>query len=151
MPSASLPAVASRTAAVMAGLAAGVALIAAFSVLGTSTSFQTRYAHKDVSFVIIPAGSSDQNSRKNFEPALITVVIGQNNTVKWVNKDDVPSAVRANDKSDPDFFDASHNSTVLTPNATFEFKFTKPGRFDYHSEPYPWLHGTVVVVVLPPR
>jgi plastocyanin len=137
---------------VVAGLAAGVALIAAFSVLGASPSFQTRYAHQDVSFVIIPAGSSDQNSHKNFEPALITVVIGQNNTVKWVNKDDVPSAVRANDKSDPNFFAASHNNgTVLTPNATFEFTFTKPGRFDYHSEPHPWLHGTIIVVVLPPR
>ncbi|HVX02165.1 MAG TPA: plastocyanin/azurin family copper-binding protein [Nitrososphaera sp.] len=136
------------TAAVLAGLAVGIGLIAAFSILDAGSSFQTQYEKKDVvSLVVIPTGASSQNSGKDFEPPLIAVVIGKNNTVTWVNKDIVAHSFKADSSTaDPEFYHATNNATLIGPNQTFEFMFTKPGTFGYHGEPYPWLRGTVIVL-----
>lgn len=53
------------------------------------------------SIVTIPAGSSSGN--KNFEPEVIKVIIGINNTVRRINKDDVPNAVVASNDDDSVF------------------------------------------------
>lgn len=133
--------------AIAAGLVVGIALVAVFYILDANPSFQSQYAHKAISYVTIPSGASTQNATKNFEPASLTVVIGQNNTVVWVNRDISAVTIKAdNNTAYPDFFAATINSTALLPNQTFEFIFVKPGTFGYHSEPYPWLRGTVTVL-----
>jgi plastocyanin len=106
--------------------------------------------------VIIPEGSSLPDSEhNNFEPETIKVVIGVNNTVRWMNQDSVSSSIRADDKIDPEFYDATHldeNSEarlLLNPSETFEFTFTRPGEFGYHSEPHPHKRGIVVVLQEP--
>ena len=102
--------------------------------------------------VIIPEGSSNPNSKHhNFEPATVTVVIGVNNTVRWINQDTVSSTVRADSGDDPDFLkatDEKRNSErpFLMPGDAFEYTFTKVGEFGYHSEPHPWKKGTVIVL-----
>lgn len=140
---------ASSIAAVVAGLAVGIALIAALSILDASPSFQAQYIKKDISTVVIPAGASSQDSGKNFEPPSITVVIGKNNTVMWVNKDNVIHSFKADSNTaDPEFYNATKNNmNLLSPGQTFQFTFTKPGDFGYHGEPHPWLRGTVHVLV----
>jgi plastocyanin len=133
------------TSAVIGGLAAGIVFVLTFSIYGIT--LQTSSASKETSIVTIPKGASLVGSQhNNFEPKVITVQIGQNNTVRWINKDAVLAGVKADDKSDPKFFESSYNYTFLAPNGIFEFTFTKPGRFDYHSEPHPWMHGTVIVL-----
>lgn len=103
--------------------------------------------------VTIPEGSSLENSEQNnFEPAVIKVVIGINNTVGWINEDTISIAIVADDKSDPAFYDATYDDTndrpkvLLEPGEIFEFTFTRPGEFGYHGEPQPWKHGTVIVL-----
>jgi plastocyanin len=106
--------------------------------------------------VIIPEGAVLQSSlHNNFEPGTIKVVIGQNNTVRWVNHDVVMSSVVADYSSfGSAFYDATHNEdnaamftkNFLLPNKSFEFTFTKAGEYGYHSVPHPWMHGTVIVV-----
>jgi plastocyanin len=102
--------------------------------------------------VIIPEHSSISTEDSNFQPALIKVAIDVNNTVRWINKDVVGSSVVANDKSDPDFYDATYDDVNDRPKAwldqgeTFEFTFTRPGEFGYHGEPHPWKRGTVIVL-----
>ena len=121
----------------MAGLAAGVAFVMLFAL----------YEPKPVeSTVIIPEGSSYSESGKNFTPETITVMIGVNNTVVWVNQDTVPGSVIANDQGDPDFFNATNKPIFLLPGDEFRYTFTRSGEFDYHSEPHPWKHGTVIVL-----
>jgi plastocyanin len=141
---------ASIAPAIAAGLFVGIALVVAFYILDASPSFQSKYAHKDISYVTIPSGASTQNSSKNFEPASLTVMIGKNNTVVWVNKDIAAVTIKAdNNTTDPDFYAATTtNATALQPNQTFEFVFTRPGTFGYHSEPHPWLRGTITVLPL---
>jgi plastocyanin len=93
--------------------------------------------------VIIPQGSSSPSSEhNNFEPAVIKVVIGENNTIRWINENVTSGSVVADNKSDPDFYNATHNDedelkTLLNPGEIFEFTFTKPGEFGYHSVPHP--------------
>jgi plastocyanin len=111
--------------------------------------------------VIIPERTTESTSENyNFEPSTIKVFIGVNNTVRWQNQDVVPLSVTASSEDDPLFYDATKElcgnndyqdcqvipgKNFLIPGATFEFTFTKPGVFDYHSVPHPNMHGTVVV------
>ncbi|MGI0016168.1 MAG: cupredoxin domain-containing protein [Nitrososphaera sp.] len=101
-----------------------------------------------VPVVIIPKGSSIESSEhSNFEPEVIKIVIGRNNTVRWVNQDTVPSRIVADNNDDPQFFNATgeNGKSLLMTGDTFEFTFTKPGIIGYHSVPHPWKHGYVVV------
>jgi plastocyanin len=98
--------------------------------------------------VIIPEGSSVANSdHNNFEPETIKVVIRVNNTVRWVSQDVTSCGIRASSMDDPDFFNATEgDASFLDPGETFDFTFNVPGVFDYHCEPHPHKHGTVLVL-----
>lgn len=105
-----------------------------------------------VPVVTIPKGARDIESGKNFEPSIIRVVIGVNNTVRWVNQDDWGHFIEADNTDYPEFSEATRLATdfsspnVLDPGEQFEFTFEKTGEFGYHSKP--WNRGTVIV--LPP-
>ena len=113
---------------------------------------------QNISTVIIPKDSEDQNSGKNYEPAHLVVVLGINNTVRWINEADVGNTIVANNYDDHAFANATKPTTggymhleltnFLTPGQSFNYTFTKIGRFGYHGEPHPWLDGWVSV--LPP-
>ena len=124
-------------APVVAGLVAGVAFVVLFALYEPKPAEST---------VIIPEGSSYSESGRNFTPETITVMIGVNSTVVWVNQDTVPGSVRANDQSDPDFFSAASKPIFILPGDEFGYTFTQSGEFDYRSEPHPWKHGTVIVL-----
>ena len=80
----------------------------------------------------------------NFTPANITVVIGINNTIKWVNEDSLSSHSITSlsipngfPKFDPVFIDYGHSYTM---------KLTVPGTYVYYCLWHPgWLRGTIVV------
>ena len=106
--------------------------------------------------VIIPRNVFDPT----FEPQVIKVVLGVNNTVVWTNNSTSIVNVRADDYSDPDFFKATYNGeanstsqnyritgNILGPGQSFNFTFTKLGVFGYHALEV-WL-GRGIVVVLP--
>ena len=64
-------------------------------------------------------------------------MIGVNNTVTWVNNDDAPHTVTAND--------GSFNSGNLDPGQSWSFTFTDPGTYTYHCSYHSWMEGTVIV------
>lgn len=102
--------------------------------------------------VVIPENASLANSDRTFEPKLIKVVIGANNTVRWINNDNVPHWIEADNDKDSDFFMATtfgassigERRSYLVPGASFGYTFTKLGEFGYHGQP--WMRGTVVVL-----
>lgn len=63
-------------------------------------------------------------------------MIGVNNIVQWINEDIVSHSVVADDKSDPDFYAATRNNSLLS-GATFKYTFTKPEELGYHMVPHP--------------
>ncbi len=97
-----------------------------------------------VSVVTIPEGSSVQEYGVSFKPAITTVVLGHNSTVKWINNDIVNHWIEA-EEADTAFYSATSDSRiVLKPGQSFEYDFDRPGTYEYHS--HPWNQGTVIIV-----
>jgi nitrite reductase (NO-forming) len=100
----------------------------------TSTSSTAATAGPVVS---IPPGSAAQTTSTYYSPPTITVVIGVNNTVTWVNNDDAPHTVTATD--------GSFNSGNLNGGQSWSFTFTTPGTYTYYCAYHSWMKGTVIV------
>jgi len=86
--------------------------------------------------VIMPVGVGS-NLQLNFSPSTITVVIGQNNTVTFVNKDAVTHTVTATD--------GSFDSGDIHPGSSWTYTFTTAGNFTYYCIYHSWMKGTVRV------
>jgi plastocyanin len=71
-----------------------------------------------------------------FGPETLTVSVGT--TVTWVNQDDIPHTVVADDKH-------TFRSKVLDSDERFSFTFTKPGEFGYFCSLHPHMVGKVIV------
>jgi plastocyanin len=70
-----------------------------------------------------------------FAPATLTVRAGT--TVTWVNDDDIPHAVAADDHS--------FKSKVMDTQDRFSTTFAKPGTYGYFCSLHPHMTGKVVV------
>jgi plastocyanin len=70
-----------------------------------------------------------------FGPEALTVGVGT--TVTWINQDDIPHTVVANDKA--------FKSKVLDSDERFSFTFTKPGEYGYFCSLHPHMTGKVIV------
>jgi plastocyanin len=68
-----------------------------------------------------------------FNPTTITIAAGQ--TVTFTNRDDEAHTVTADDRS--------YDSKPM--RGTFRHRFTKRGRYAYHCEIHPFMHGVVIV------
>ena len=70
-----------------------------------------------------------------FGPEALTVSVGT--TVTWINQDDIPHTVVANDKT--------FKSKVMDTDERFSFTFTKPGEYGYFCSLHPHMVGKVIV------
>ena len=87
--------------------------------------------------VVMPAGVGD-NIKLDFSPAVITVIIGTNNTVTWNNQDSTTHTVTATDNS--------FNSGDIKAGTSWTYTFTTPGNYTYYCIYHSgWMRGTVVV------
>ncbi|MGO4571859.1 cupredoxin domain-containing protein [Microvirga sp. 2TAF3] len=73
-----------------------------------------------------------------FTPPLLTVTAGT--TVTWVNADDIPHVVVANDHS--------FRSKPLDTDDQFSFTFATPGEYAYFCALHPHMVGKIVVTPL---
>ncbi len=90
-----------------------------------------------VTVSMVPGAGANTSISKAYLPDPVTVVVGVNNTVTWVNNDSAPHTVTAND--------ASFDSGNVAPGQSFTFTFTTPGTYQYHCVYHPWMIGTVIV------
>ena len=90
------------------------------------------------SYVYLQYGASQASSGPGFNPSVITVIIGVNNTITFENLDTVSQTiVGANNL---------FSSGVLAPGASYTYTFSTVGTFTYSSPTYSWEKGTVNVV-----
>jgi plastocyanin len=104
--------------------------------------------------VVIQEGAGLADSGKGFEPATITVYVGINNTVRWVNQDDTFHFIEADNADSEWFYEATRlvqdssgsyeSKNALEPHDSFELTFEETGEFPYHSKP--WNRGKVIVL-----
>jgi len=74
-------------------------------------------------------------SNFQFSPATIEIVAGE--TAQWVNNDNVPHTIIADDNS--------FQSPTLQAGESFNFTFTQAGTFNYHCSIHPTMKGTITV------
>ena len=87
--------------------------------------------------VINPRGSA-VNRSLTFEPEIITVIIGMNNSVIWVNEDNATHTTHSNV---PEF-----DSGLFAAGGDFNHIFIRARQFPYHCDIHPWMTGTVIVM-----
>lgn len=112
---------------------------AAYNGSLTTTTTTTTVSSTNASnpLVDIQYGSAVNTTSTYYSPPTITVVIGKNNTVTWVNKDIAPHTVTADD--------GSFNSGNLNPGDSYTHVFTTPGTYAYHCAYHSWMRGTIIV------
>lgn len=86
--------------------------------------------------VNIEPGSAVNTTSTYYSPSTMTVVIGVNNTVTWINKDNAPHTVTGMEAFD---------SGNLNPGQSWTYTFTTPGTYHYRCTYHPWMTGTVIV------
>lgn len=89
--------------------------------------------------VIIPYGSSNPENQFHLIPEEITVVLGINRTVTWINQDDVPSTLTSSDSS-------GWSTGIIKPGESAYVTFNETGAYPYHGQPHPWKVGRVIVL-----
>jgi len=94
---------------------------------------------KEMSIVIIPKGAAIEGNPMLI-PDEITVVLGENNTVIWINQDDTSHGITS------DYEPNWGSSRVLKPGDSFSVTFNHTGVFEYHGAPHPWMNGKVIVL-----
>ena len=93
----------------------------------------------------IVLGSIDQDQVDNFVPNAISVTLGENNRVTWINIDEVIHTVTA--EVGKEFEKAAGNANYIDPEGgEFTFVFVEAGEYTYFCAPHPWMRGTVTVV-----
>jgi plastocyanin len=109
----------------------------AYTGKNSSAGQQGASSPKTTSIDIVQGSGANASIAQSYSPSPVTVVMGVNNTVSWVNNDSAPHTVTANDGS----FDSGN----LAPTGTFTFTFTTPGTYLYHCIYHPWMIGTIIV------
>src|SRR5208283_619589 len=74
----------------------------------------------------------------SFNPGVVKVVIGVNNTVTWMNEDPFTHTVT----SDSGLFDSGY----LYAGSNFTFIFETPGNYSYHCAFHTIMMGTIIVL-----
>ncbi|QMU55177.1 MAG: hypothetical protein GKS07_09970 [Nitrosopumilus sp.] len=92
---------------------------------------------QDIVQVVIPSGISD-SEKLDLDPAVITVMIGKNNTIRWTNQDDSPSTLYSEEPK--------WTTGIIKPGRNATIIFNEPGVYEYHGYYHSWKKGTIVVL-----
>lgn len=91
--------------------------------------------------MVVPLGAVIEENRQLI-PEEITVVLGVNNTVIWINQDDTAHGIT----SDKGGTEHCGSPGVLKPDESFSVTFNNTGIYEYHGQPHPWMTGKVIVM-----
>ena len=99
--------------------------------------------------VTIPAGAnappsgytSGQKTTFGFGPDTVTVVIGVNNTIYWINNDVAVHTATSDNGVSPSF-----DTGNIAAGATAQVTLTTPGTYTYHCTYHSWMQGKIIVL-----
>ena len=90
--------------------------------------------------VVIPLGAVIEGN-EFLIPQEITVVLGKNNTITWINEDDTFHSFTSDIGGENSWW-----TGPLRPGESSSVTFNSTGVFDYHGIPGPWMTGKVIVL-----
>jgi len=102
-----------------------------------TVSTSTTAVVSQVQVSILPNSGTDTTS-PGYSPQQIVVVIGVNNTVTWINNDNVVHTAT----STSGVFDSGN----IDPGQSFSYTFTTPGTYNYTCSYHSWMKGSVIVL-----
>ena len=110
----------------------------------SNTGANTSTTQSPAATVIIPKGVG-ANQTLNFQPSKITVVIGVNNTIEWIQQDSTPHNVVSS--SIPSGAQSFRSDTVMSQGSKFKVTLTVPGTYRYMCSIHPtYMLGEIVVL-----
>lgn len=77
-----------------------------------------------------------------FDPPQVRVVINVNNTIRWVNNDEV---AHTSTSLEVPKGAAGFDSGLIAPSSGFTTKLNVPGRYVYYCTLHPWAGGVIIV------
>ena len=137
-------------APVIAGLAVGVAFLLTIFLFFQGSSPSRIISSFHGTTIYIPQGAAIEE--RNFEPRTPTVVIGLNNTVRWINQEEFAVELNIEGKWEPIIeydsmtTESSSLQVILVPDEPFVCEFYTPGSYPIHIAPWPWMRGTITVL-----
>jgi plastocyanin len=138
---------------VTTGIIGAILIAIVFALIYASSNVNAKQEHQPavsiVNIDMVEVRDPNVHEFPQFVPRNMTVLVGLNNTVRWINNTPIPNAVIPDNPSIENF--TSHDSRYaneisLLSNGTFDYTFTKPGTYNYHSTPHPWMSGTILVL-----
>jgi len=138
----------SKRLPIVAAILTGVVLAVTVGITINSTVPRNTFASDILNppqsvTVTIPTNASISDADPSFSPKEVTVVLGVNNTVVWINESNSPERIMGQDVDAPGDFGKIRS--LIEPGGTWAFTFTEEGTYDYFSDIHPWLQGTVIV------
>jgi plastocyanin len=98
--------------------------------------------------VYIPQGAGNgPGPNHNFNPEHITVVVGKNNTVFWIDQDS--SACHTITSTSVPAGAKPFNDGNICNGQTYSLTLTVPGVYDYICTIHPWMVGDTITVIGP--
>jgi hypothetical protein len=92
---------------------------------------------------IVPGAVIEGNP--NYVPNKPTIILEQDNHVRWTNNDDTPHTVTPDHRASDSYSGDFESPGVIKSGETFEFLFTEPQEIPYHCSPHPWMTGTIKI------
>jgi len=95
-----------------------------------------KQAAAGASFTVNIQAGTGNNPNQNYAPSSITLVVGVNNTIAFVNHDSTNHTVTAND--------GSFDSRDIVPGGSWSHTFAA-GTYTFHCTYHNWMTGTITV------
>ena len=95
--------------------------------------------------IVIPPDKDPSTQQVTFEPSVLKVILGVNNTVIWKNGDNVSHRIIP-DPDSPDDFEFDTKQVYLYPGYSYSHVFTEAGSFHYVDADREWMRGIVWVI-----
>ena len=120
----------------------GITSFKTVTVTSTTPGYKLGLFFNDT-LIIIPKGIAD-NQSLNYVPANVKVEIGVNNSVTWINQDNLSQHTVVTDVVPAG---GTQIDLILGTNQTYTVKFTVPGVYHYYCMWHPdWMKGTITVL-----
>jgi len=120
----------------------GTGSISRQTVTVTTPGFKTGLFF-NTTLVIIPKGVA-KNQSETFVPSSVKVKVGINNSVTWINQDNLSQHTVVTDVVPSG---GTQVDLILGTNETYTIKFIVPGVYHYYCMWHPgWMKGTITVV-----
>jgi len=120
----------------------GITSFQTVTVTSTTPGYKLGLFFNDT-LIIIPKGIAD-NQSLNYVPANVKVKIGVNNSVTWINQDNLSQHTVVTDVVPAG---GTQVDLILGTNQTYTVTFTVPGVYHYYCMWHPdWMKGVITVL-----